>query len=156
MPRIHYPSLLLVINTHQAVWFHVAEEERIQPIEAHIQPKEHFSDKEGRSQTGLRNTNARSGMSDLTNHERIHETNTHILAISHHTAKLWRHGSYVHLMIIAPETLKWTLFDHLNTTLPGISPVFIPGNHLQDDEETLKSLFKEGLTLFHTNEMERR
>ncbi|HYE60319.1 MAG TPA: hypothetical protein VEA18_04005 [Candidatus Kapabacteria bacterium] len=142
--KAHTPSLILVTNTHHAVWY-IQYDDRIERCGEMIEEKAHYSDNEGFFRTRSPRGTIRAGGPDLGNGERAHETHEHILQVARKTAELKQQEDFIHYVVIAPDTMKNSIREALEKEAQIKEILHIPGNHVHDQAEAIERLFRNTL-----------
>lgn len=124
--KISYPSLLLITNSHESQWYRVTTANHMEKLDALVDEKAQFSDKEG----GRAGSFA-SGGNLKTNEEWNEETQKHIKKAAEKTRELWKSEKFEDLVISAPENLKNKITEELN--LPHVEHFYIPGNFTHEN-----------------------
>jgi hypothetical protein len=143
MPNQHYPSLFVLLNTHEAKWQRLTED-RAEQIHTTVYEKEKFSDHEGLTKSSGRDS-SRGGTSDLTNQQREFETLQNTTDIVKQTVGFWKAEKFVHLACAVPKELKNLVAEEFKKALPGVEVKYIFGNHTYLDQDKVRELFRESL-----------
>lgn len=140
MPRTsHFPSLLLVTNTHHALWFEV-QEKKLKKLSERKEEKAHYSDQEGFSQSGGRGKGARSGSSKEGGPMWVEEEHRHLKEVVKMTKQLWAGPKYQHLIIIASNEVSHQLTKAFRSSTFASQIISHDGNHTHDSSKKLMDL----------------
>lgn len=133
MTPSHYPLLLLVTNSHHALWYS-AESNHLDKLNECQEEKQHYSDDEGFFHSGG------PDKGDAAWKDEVHH---HLKEVAKSTRTLWEQGSYQRLILIAPKELHQPIlnaFEHGHFHIPVL---YHEGNHTHDNEKKLLGLVKE-------------
>ena len=143
MPNQHYPSLFVILNTHEAKWQRLTED-RAEQIKTITYEKEKFSDREGLVESSGRDS-SRGGATDSTNQQRELESVKNIVDIAKQTAVFWQAEKFVHLVCAVPKELKNLVAKEFEKVLPGVEIKYIFGNYTYVDQGKVRELFRDSL-----------
>lgn len=132
-----YPTLFLSTNTHGAVWYLVENRRLTKLDERHEQPA-HYSDNEGFFQTsGPGGSMIRAGAPKKDKWLWQEETKHHLRKVAEHTADIWQHRTFQHLIISVPEHEKHQLERLIKHQLPHVPVLYQYGNYTNMQEKRL-------------------
>jgi hypothetical protein len=137
MTQSHYPSLCLLLNIHEAVWYRV-EENRVEALASYAVEKDSYEDHEGGFGRG-------GGEPDVVTSLRDEEERHNLREIAEKTAELWRAGGFVHLTCVLHERFKNHFLEEIKKALPNVEPKLLFGNKTKADKKEILALFKDSL-----------
>ncbi|MFH1286593.1 MAG: hypothetical protein ABII02_02480 [Candidatus Magasanikbacteria bacterium] len=133
----HYPSLFLLLNVHDALWYRV-KENNVEQLASYTDEKDTFEDHEGGFGRG-------SGEPDIMNAQKKEETEHNFKQIVERTAEIWEAHEFKLLTVAIHERFKNIFLNELNRGLHGVEPNFIFGNRTKAGKKEVLELFKESL-----------
>lgn len=139
----HYPSLFVILNSHEAKWQRLTED-RAEQIHTVAYEKEKFSDHEGLMESSGRNS-SHAGTTDDTNKQREHEAAANIADIAKQTVGYWKAEDFVHLVCAVPKDLKNLVAEEFAKALPGVEIKYVLGNFTYLDQGAARELFQKSL-----------
>jgi len=133
----HYPSLFLLLNVHEAVWYRV-EENKVEEVASYKDEKDSYEDHEGQfGRSG--------GEPDVLNAQTKNEQVHNFREIATKTATIWKENGYVHLTCALHERLKNQFLDELKKVLNDVSPKLIFGNRTKAGKKEVLEMFQDSL-----------
>jgi len=139
----HYPSLFVILNSHEAKWQRMTED-RAEQIHAITYEKEKFSDHEGLMESSGRDS-SHAGTTDHTNKQREHEAVANTTDIVKQTVGFWKAEDFVQLVCAVPKDLKNLVAEEFVKVLPGVEIKYVFGNFTYLDQGAVRELFQKSL-----------
>lgn len=146
----HYPSLLVVTNREDTLWYEVKRDE-VEKLGEFQTEDPKFSDNEGHfekgaksGQTGQSETFASGSVREEGPHKK-HAAEVHLKEMAKKTRKKWEDKNYQHLMVARPGAIKQLVDKSFDKQNLNIDYKEIEGNYTHASKQQLLDLAKDSL-----------
>ncbi len=146
MLQSHYPSLILVLNVHEARWYAV-EEDGLTLNSSLSDEKDTYTDRESFFGMPKRGGKVPGGEPDVKTARDANEQHHNLRKIVEQTADVYRKQKppYQHLVCAVPEQYKNEIADEFAQALPGVSVRYVYGNYVNEGQQRAQSLFEKAI-----------
>lgn len=144
MPLSHYPSLFVTLNTHEAVWYRIAENKTDKIRDTSLK-KERYTDHEGFFASSGRGVSMGGGEPDMVTRMRDQEEEKNMHELVKQTVAVWDEDLFEHLVCAVPDQLKNLAAKEFKKLLPSVPVKYLFGNYTYETKKRIRELFQESL-----------